>query len=59
MAAPLNLELGMSASASSGAEAGRGDVIVESGGRKSTNTTLIVAGLVAIAIAFLVLMRRK
>ena len=48
----------MSASASSGAEAGRGDFVITAGGGQSSNYTLIVIGLVAVVIVFL-LFRRK
>lgn len=55
---PLNLELGMSASAASGAEAGRGDLVINSGGGKSNQTIWIVLGVTAVLIV-LILFRRR
>lgn len=53
MAAPLNLEVGMSSSASSGAQAGLGDMIKTSGGFKLKTEQLVIiaiAGLVAFVL---------
>lgn len=51
---PLNVEAGLSASASSASkaavQAGTGDTNISLGGGKQTQTLFIVAGLVALAV---------
>lgn len=50
---PLNLEVGMSASASSGANAGAGDFIVDGGGGTKTIVPWLVLGAAALVGLYL------
>lgn len=63
MAAPLNLELGLSSSAAAAqrlaSQLGQTTVNVSAGGEKQTQTLYIVAGVVAVAIVILLLFRRR
>jgi len=59
---PMNLEVGMSASASSGASAGAGDIVLSGigGGARANNTFWYILGGVAVlgVIAWLVLRKK-
>jgi hypothetical protein len=55
---PLNLEVGMSASASSGANAGAGDFIIDGGGGSKTLWPWIILAGAGLVI-FFVWFRRK
>ena len=50
MAAPINLEVGMSSSASSGAQAGQGDVSYAPGFKLKTDQMVIAAILALVAM---------
>lgn len=57
---PLNLELGLSQSTSAAGKAGGGDIIINAGGAKQTQTMWWVIGAVAIAgLIVLSLLKRK
>ncbi len=59
MSAPINVELGASASSSAAqkfaGQFGAGDVYVSTGGEKVSQTLFIVAGVAAVAVAVVVL----
>lgn len=58
MSTPINLEIGLSQSTSQAARAG-GDFSVTGGGAKQQQTMWIVFGLVAVAVAALILFFKR
>ena len=56
-----NLELGFSASSSAAAKSagGLGDINVSAGGAKQTQTLYLIAGVVAVALAVILLFRKQ